>query len=110
MPCCHIYVHTVYGNICNYKNRKTSKGCCKGGKEDFSYALNTTSQDEIGELITSFSKMERKLNYLINEVYKSRIKEKEYEMKALQAQINPHFLYNTLSLINWKAIEAGKGI
>lgn len=54
--------------------------------------------------------MERKLNYLINEVYKSRIKEKEYEMKALQAQINPHFLYNTLSLINWKAIEAGKGI
>lgn len=82
----------------------------QGWKRRFSYALNTTSQDEIGELITSFSKMERKLNYLINEVYKSRIKEKEYEMKALQAQINPHFLYNTLSLINWKAIEAGKGI
>ena len=29
-------------------------------------------------------------------------------MRALQAQINPHFLYNTLSLINWKAIEAGE--
>ena len=33
---------------------------------------------------------------------------KEYEMKALQAQINPHFLYNSLSLINWKAIEANE--
>lgn len=87
---------------------KLQKAVARVEKEDFSYALNTTSQDEIGELITSFSKMERKLNYLINEVYKSRIKEKEYEMKALQAQINPHFLYNTLSLINWKAIEAGK--
>lgn len=87
---------------------KLQKAVARVEKEDFSYALNTTSQDEIGELITSFSKMERKLNYLINEVYKSKIKEKEYEMKALQAQINPHFLYNTLSLINWKAIEAGK--
>ena len=87
---------------------KLQKAVARVEKEDFSYALNTTRQDEIGELITSFSKMERKLNYLINEVYKSRIKEKEYEMKALQAQINPHFLYNTLSLINWKAIEAGK--
>ena len=87
---------------------KLQKAVARVEKEDFSYALNTTSQDEIGELITSFSKMGRKLNYLINEVYKSRIKEKEYEMKALQAQINPHFLYNTLSLINWKAIEAGK--
>lgn len=87
---------------------KLQKAVARVEKEDFSYTLNTTSQDEIGELITSFSKMERKLNYLINEVYKSKIKEKEYEMKALQAQINPHFLYNTLSLINWKAIEAGK--
>lgn len=87
---------------------KLQKAVARVEKEDFSYTLNTTSQDEIGELITSFYKMERKLNYLINEVYKSRIKEKEYEMKALQAQINPHFLYNTLSLINWKAIEAGK--
>ena len=87
---------------------KLQKAVARVEKEDFSYTLNTTSQDEIGELITSFSKMERKLDYLINEAYKSRIKEKEYEMKALQAQINPHFLYNTLSLINWKAIEAGK--
>jgi two-component system sensor histidine kinase YesM len=40
-------------------------------------------------------------------VYESEITQKKYEMKALQNQINPHFLYNTLSLINWKAIENG---
>lgn len=49
-----------------------------------------------------------RLNYMVNENYKSRIAQKEYEMKALQAQINPHFLYNSLSLINWKAIMAGQ--
>lgn len=64
-------------------------------------------QDEISDLIRGFDNMVMRLDMLINEVYDSRIKEKEYEMRALQAQINPHFLYNTLSLINWKAIEAG---
>ena len=43
---------------------------------------------------------------LIEDVYESKLIQKDYEMKALQAQINPHFLYNTLSLINWMAIEA----
>lgn len=65
------------------------------------------SRDEIGDLVNGFDAMLLRLNTLIKEVYEGRIKEKEYEMRALQAQINPHFLYNTLSLINWKAIEAG---
>lgn len=88
------------------KKLQTAMSCVE--KEDFSHMLESASMDEIGDLIRSFSKMEKKLNHLINEVYKSKISEKEYEMKALQAQINPHFLYNTLSLINWKAIEAGQ--
>lgn len=64
------------------------------------------SSDEIGRLISSFQRMVKQLNYMINEVYQSKITQQEYEMKALQAQINPHFLYNSLSLINWKAIMA----
>lgn len=68
--------------------------------------ITSDSQDEIGDLVNGFDSMLLQLNTLIKEVYEGRIKEKEYEMKALQAQINPHFLYNTLSLINWKAIEA----
>lgn len=64
------------------------------------------SKDEIGELINDFGDMLKRINTLINEVYQSKIIQREAELKALQAQINPHFLYNTLSLINWKAIQA----
>lgn len=66
------------------------------------------SKDEIGVLTRGFQKMLDRLRVLITEVYGSKIAQKEYEMKALQNQINPHFLYNTLSMINWKAIEAGE--
>ena len=68
--------------------------------------VTSDSRDEIGEMIQGFGEMVERINTLIEEVYESKISLKEYEMKALQAQINPHFLYNSLSLINWKAIEA----
>ncbi len=74
--------------------------------ENLQVVVQEESRDEIGHLIQSFSRMMERLNTLVNEVYKSRISQQEYEMKALQAQINPHFLYNSLSLINWKAIMA----
>lgn len=64
------------------------------------------SADELGHLVKSFRRMVSRIQYLIDEVYKSKIAQQEYEMKALQAQINPHFLYNSLSLINGKAIMA----
>ncbi|MEE3393398.1 MAG: sensor histidine kinase [Lachnospiraceae bacterium] len=65
------------------------------------------SRDEIGSLIRGFGSMLTEINQLIRENYESKLALRMAEMKALQAQINPHFLYNSLSLINWKAIEAG---
>lgn len=70
--------------------------------------LNDQSRDEIGVLIRSFHRMLAEIKRLIKEVYESRIRQQKLEMRALQAQINPHFLYNTLSMINWKAISAGE--
>lgn len=68
--------------------------------------ISSDSDDEVGELIRSFEKMIGKIQFLIKEVYQNQITLKEFEMKALQAQINPHFLYNSLSVINWKALAA----
>ncbi len=70
--------------------------------------ISSDSQDEVGVLIRSFRRMMDEMNRLIYEVYESKIKLQNTEMKALQAQINPHFLYNSLSIINWKALEAGQ--
>lgn len=67
--------------------------------------IYSDSQDEVGDLIRGFERMLYKIKVLVEEVYEGKIKQKEYEMRALQAQINPHFLYNSLSLINWMALE-----
>lgn len=75
-------------------------------KGDMNVTINSNRKDEIGTLIRGFRNMIFQIKSLIEDVYESKIIQKDYEMKALQAQINPHFLYNTLSLINWMAIEA----
>lgn len=64
------------------------------------------SKDEVGVLIRSFRRMMAETDRLIHEVYENRIARKEFELKALQAQTNPHFLYNSLSIINWMAIRS----
>ncbi len=68
-------------------------------------SVASSSTDEIGQLTNRFNRMLGNINTLIEEVYQSKIIQKEAELKALQTQINPHFLYNTLSIINWKALE-----
>ena len=70
--------------------------------------VNSDSGDEVGILVNSFRNMMDEINRLIDEVYVNKIALKEYELKALQAQINPHFLYNTLSMMNWMAIRSNQ--
>lgn len=66
--------------------------------------ITTVKQgDEIAQLERDFHLMVQKINSLIKDNYLKQIAVKESEFKALQAQINPHFLYNTLDSINWLA-------
>lgn len=77
-------------------------------KGELEVNLQNEYKDEIGSLIEGFQKMVMRIRRLIQEVYIEKLIQKEYEMRALQQQINPHFLYNTLSMINFKALEVGE--
>jgi len=65
--------------------------------------IDIKRSDEMGYVIRTFNNMSQQISTLINKVYKVQLAVKDSEIKALQAQINPHFLYNTLETINWKA-------
>lgn len=65
------------------------------------------STDEIGELVDTYNYMSEKINTLLDEQQKAAEELRMSEFRALQAQINPHFLYNTLDMIHWQA-QSGK--
>ncbi len=81
---------------------------------DFADDVEVHGSDEIAELGRSFNEMARKLGQLVDEVYASkiqaqayRLKQQETELIALQMQIHPHFLYNTLDAIRMHAVIEG---
>ncbi|WP_209859739.1 sensor histidine kinase [Paenibacillus shirakamiensis] len=74
----------------------------------FDERVDIKYRDEIGHLSRGYNKMVKNIKKLVDEVYVLELKEKEAELKALQSQINPHFLYNTLDMIFWEAESAGQ--
>lgn len=76
--------------------RKVKKG-------DYNTRMPAYKDVELNQLSTTFNRMTEEINYLIKEVYEKHLLIKESEIKFLQAQMNPHFLFNTLITIGYKA-------
>ncbi|WP_343247058.1 sensor histidine kinase [Diplocloster hominis] len=82
-----------------------SKEMSKVKDGNFDVRIHRESRDEIGLLTESVEEMLQRTKQLIDKVYVSQIREKESAYKALEAQINPHFLYNVLDSIHWMAVR-----
>ncbi|SDM85219.1 sensor histidine kinase [Paenibacillus jilunlii] len=75
------------------------------GEGDFQTRVEVVTNDEFGILTKRFNRMNDRIHLLVTENYEIKLKEKEAEIQALTMQMHPHFLYNTLNVMNWTAIE-----
>ena len=94
----YMIVHPIYTTVSAMN--QFSKG-------DFEVRLSENRKDEFGDMNRVFNETILKIEELMHEVTDSKLLNKEMEFKALQAQINPHFLYNALDTVNWTAMKKG---
>ncbi len=97
----------LYGNIVKPVNILIGKMKQFEGGE-FDTQIKEFRNDEFGYMYEAFNNMTANINTLVNDVYIKELARKDAEISALQEQINPHFLYNTLESINWRAQIAGQ--
>lgn len=72
---------------------------------EFGTMVNVVGDNDIDQILKKFNVMSKRIQTLINENYKVKLHDKEAQIRALNFQLQPHFLYNTLNLVNCMAIE-----
>jgi two-component system, sensor histidine kinase YesM len=90
----------LLSNSFSHRIINITKNMNKFQSSDFDEKVIDKHNDEIGFLSNSFNEMTTRIKELINDNYQANIDKKETQLKLLQAQINPHFLYNSLSSIS----------
>ncbi|SFL46975.1 two-component system, sensor histidine kinase YesM [Gracilibacillus orientalis] len=66
--------------------------------------LPRSNNHEVGQLLTSYNSLTSRIRQLMDKIKRQEAHKREVDLQALQAQINPHFLYNTLASIQWMAL------
>jgi len=100
-----ILMALVLSDNISYPIRKLVKSMNNVQSGNFNISLEYKRNDEFAYLFNTYKKMVSDIKELIEKLYISEENKKEAELKSLQAQINPHFLYNTLDSVNWMALE-----
>ncbi|MFC4303661.1 cache domain-containing sensor histidine kinase [Cohnella boryungensis] len=96
---------TFTSNAITRPLKKLSGQMSRFSAGDFEAEANVQGRDEIAYLSRHFNLMVKRTGELINERYKMKLVEKNAILKALEAEINPHFLYNALQAISTKALK-----
>ncbi len=97
----------IISNIVTNPLHKLTLAINEVSNGDLEQQVEVVTHDEVGEVAECFNRMVLALKELIEENYVITLQEKESELAALQAQINPHFLYNTLDSLYWQATNEG---
>lgn len=97
-------VMTVMKNVV-WRIRKLGSRMSDIAEGEFDVSVMNRDKDELGELEILFNSMSGKLGKLVTDMAKVKLKEREQSFRVLQAQINPHFIYNSLSLVRWRAMD-----
>ncbi|MDO3409655.1 sensor histidine kinase [Saccharibacillus sp. CPCC 101409] len=99
-----LFVLGISASILLYRNvqrpiRKLMDGLLRVQSGDYSVRLHARSRNEFSFVFDSFNEMSRRIQELIENVFNEKLRAREATLKQLQAQINPHFLYNCLGYI-----------
>ncbi|GIO15516.1 sensor histidine kinase YesM [Cohnella xylanilytica] len=102
-----LFAYFISGRITN-PIKKLLGAMRSVGEGDFQTQVAVSTNDEFGILLQRFNRMNDRIRVLVSENYEIKLKEQEAKIHALNMQMNPHFLYNTLNVMNWTAIENGQ--
>lgn len=103
-----IMVFWFFHKRVNVPISELNRACKEIEQEKYGYQIDTAKQDEeFYYLDEAFNSMSNKLKYQFEKIYMEELALKDARIMALQSQINPHFLNNTLEIINWEARMTG---
>lgn len=97
----------VFGREVSRDLGRIEEGLAEYEKGNFDFRIHPQYYDEIGLLGLEVNHMAARIGDLVGEVHRKEEEKRELEVQTLQAQINPHFLYNTLGSLKWAAVRNG---